>query len=100
MKINYQDYLNSEHWSKRRLKFISKTHKRCFICRGKDNLQVHHKRYYRYGESILFRERHTDLRLLCGRCHTFIHKHGYVKKLASNKIRRKDLRDIILNFKE
>ena len=95
--MKYQDYLYSEHWTKRKIEFKSKTHNRCFICRVKNiPFDVHHKRYYRDGQSILFSEKHTDLRLLCRRCHTTLHRLSLDKDFASNKIKRRTLRDIIL----
>lgn len=94
-RVNYSEYLKSEYWRKRRAKFISKTWKRCFICRATKSLQVHHKRYYRNGKSILFNERHTDLRLICKSCHTFIHENGYVQTLSANRIKRLELLKII-----
>lgn len=38
-----------------------------------------------------------DLRLLCHRCHNYIHKHHLEKVLASNLMKRRDLRDLILS---
>ena len=98
--MNYKNYLKTEHWKEIRLKFKSKTWNRCYICRNKDDiLDVHHKRYQRGGKSILFEEKHTDLRLLCRKCHTKIHKFGLEKILAGNLMRRRELRDLLLRLK-
>lgn len=83
--MKYQDYLKSEYWKKRRAEFKSKTHNRCYICHSKEKLHVHHKRYKRNGESILFKERHTDFRLLCSECHRKIHKYKLEEILAGNQ---------------
>lgn len=95
--MNYKEYLQSDYWKQRRLKFISKTHHRCYLCRVKDNLQVHHKRYKRNNKSILFNERHHDFRLLCGRCHNSLHKLGLMWHLNSGKIKRKVTLQLILD---
>lgn len=95
MNKGYTKYLNSDYWKKRKVEFKSKTYKRCFVCRSKENLHVHHKRYWDKNGSILFREKHTDLRLLCKTCHFYIHSNNLEKLFASNKIKRKKLRDEI-----
>lgn len=93
----YKDYLKTDYWKQRRQEFKSKTWNRCFICRAKNvQFDVHHKRYSRDGDSVLFKEQHTDLRLLCRRCHTAIHKMGLEKDLAGNQVKRRHIRDIIL----
>lgn len=93
--MNYKDYLKSDYWKKRRLEFKSKTHLRCYLCRSKENLQVHHKRYTRNGKSILFKEKHTDFRLLCKQCHSAVHKLGLMETLAKNLMPRRKIRDLI-----
>lgn len=94
--MNYNEYLKTKHWRETRNKFKSKTWNRCFICRNKDSvLDVHHKRYKRYGSSILFNEKHNDLRLLCRDCHIKIHRFCLEEILAKNIIKRTKLRDLL-----
>lgn len=93
--MDYKSYLQSNYWINRRKKFKNKTHNRCFICRSKSNLQVHHKRYSVNGKSILFKEKHTDLRLLCRDCHSKIHKYNLEKIFASGLVKRRVLRDFL-----
>ena len=94
--MNYNEYLKSDYWKRRRTEFKSKTWRRCYICHAKTDLQVHHKRYKRNGKSILFKEEHRDFRLLCGRCHSAVHRLRLEKVLASNLMKRRDLRDLII----
>lgn len=89
--MNYKDYLRSDHWKKRRQRFIKNTHKRCFICRAKNVVfHVHHKRYTNLGN-----EKHNDLRLLCEKCHNTVHKHHLEEYLVNGTVKRRILRDWI-----
>jgi aspartate oxidase len=92
--MEYGKYLQTEHWKKRRKEFRNKTWNRCFICRNKEGLQVHHKRY-----NNLFKEKHTDLRLLCDDCHRKIHKYKLIDILRTMSVKRVILRDWLKNFK-
>lgn len=82
-KVEYANYLNSEHW--KRLRARKKRGKiiRCAICSSNVNIHTHHL-FYRniYDVEI------SDLRLLCERCHTITHdllKSGELnKKYASH----------------
>lgn len=90
--MNYQAYLKSDYWKARSAAFKKRTHQRCFICHKTDvQFNVHHKRYTRKGKSILFRERHTDLRLLCDICHMLIHAYNLEEILAKMLFKRKIL---------
>jgi 5-methylcytosine-specific restriction endonuclease McrA len=73
-------YLRSKHWrnlSKLKREFMQY---RCENCRRIDynnlhNVDAHHLWYYdTYGVSILFRERLSDLQVLCRKCHQAEHK--------------------------
>ena len=73
--MTYQDYLKSEHWKDiRRRYFRGKLFKRykrgCYICGAKENLQLHHRTYKRFG-----RERLDDLIPLCSDCHNGVHEY-------------------------
>ena len=96
---DYKKYLQSDYWEKRRVAFKKKTYNRCFICHSKNNLHVHHKRYKRKGKSILYKEKNTDLRLLCADCHLKIHKYFLEEVFAKNMIKRRKLRDMFKKLK-
>ncbi len=67
---SYSDYLSSPHWARLRQKAAHHYDYRCAVCgldwrkRGR-RLDVHHYSYRRHGQSILARERLTDLCCLC-----------------------------------
>lgn len=63
-KIEYQKYLQSEHW-----KVISEETRRlagyrCQICYSKGPLEIHHRTYERLGHEL-----QSDLTCLCAGCH-------------------------------
>lgn len=71
--MKYTDYLKSKDWKdKREAKLNRKlgSKKRCAICSGKENLQVHHLSY----RNDLSKVEQKDLRILCDRCHYMTHK--------------------------
>lgn len=70
-KTTYAEYLDSEHWRNTRQRFWrSKLHNGvCYVCGGKDSLQVHHKSYKRLGAEPLI-----HLCLLCDGCHKATHE--------------------------
>lgn len=99
--MNYsQDYLTSSWWESRKYLFKLSTHLRCFLCRSKDRLDVHHKRYRDKSGSILFREKHTDLRLLCRSCHFAIHDLSLEEVLAKMNLRRTVIRDKVKEYRK
>lgn len=98
--MNYTNYLQSDYWKGRRKEFRDKTWNRCYICRAKGKLETHHKRYSKDGQSILFKERHVDLRLLCRKCHQGIHDLKLEKQLAGNLLKRREIRDLIKSYWE
>lgn len=67
MKFNYNYYLNSNWWKKRRQEILNQR-KVCEICGSDNNLQVHHLNYKRLGK-----EDNKDLMLLCDNCHRKVH---------------------------
>lgn len=87
--MTYREYLNTDYWKERSAAFKKTTKQRCFVCR-KDHsrFNVHHKRYERRGKSIWFRERDTDLRLLCGTCHKTIHEYRLEEVLTKMLFKR------------
>ena len=74
-KLEYAQYLNSEHWrtlSRLRREFDGD---RCAICGSEHPLQVHHRTYDRCP----FMERLSDVVTLCEDCHTLFFKKGRLK---------------------
>lgn len=71
---NYEDYLRSTDWRKKKEEAIKRDGHRCRVCNGKTKLQVHHRTYAR-----LYDEELSDLTTLCEKCHTIFHKYSLVK---------------------
>ena len=75
MPKNYNEsvrkYLKSRKWQKKRKEAIE-LYKTCVLCDGDEDFQVHHRKYSNVGNEDI----HTDITLLCEKCH--------------NKIRAKD----------
>ena len=68
-QAKYNDFMQSEDWqSIRRVKMNIAGH-RCEKCGAKEELQVHHLNYDRFGGNELF----TDLQVLCKPCHERSH---------------------------
>ncbi|KKN47688.1 hypothetical protein LCGC14_0660110 [marine sediment metagenome] len=70
-KLTYSEYLRTNHWRTTRKRFWnSKLHrKKCYACKEKGQLDVHHKSYKRLG-----REKLNDFILLCRECHSLAHR--------------------------
>lgn len=66
--FSYQAYMRSARWGRKRRLAIGKAGGRCAECGSRDNLQVHHLTYARFG-----REKQRDLKVLCGTCHQIAH---------------------------
>lgn len=64
----YREYLDSPEWAERREAIRDRAGYRCEDCGRMWRLQVHHVTYERRGW-----EWPSDLKLLCGRCHTSCH---------------------------
>ena len=69
-KVNYPQYLKSEHWSNKKAQHFNKapSRRKCFVCGTKDNLHVHHNTYENIGKEKL-----QDLVTLCGNHHFEVH---------------------------
>lgn len=65
----YQTYLKSDAWRKRRVAFIRFAGGKCF-CGTTQKLRVHHVTYARMGHEL-----NADLRLVCETHHELIHKY-------------------------
>jgi 5-methylcytosine-specific restriction endonuclease McrA len=71
-RMEYQEYLNSEHWKEIRLKALERAGNRCQLCSSKINLNVHHNTYKNKGHEDL-----KDLVVLCKECHAKFHDKFY-----------------------
>lgn len=65
----YGKYLESKHWRRRRKQAIAAAGTKCERCQSGLNLHVHHRSYKR-----LWREKKTDLEVLCSSCHDAHHR--------------------------
>lgn len=65
--IDYDIYMLSDKWNKKRLEQIKK-YPKCFCCGKNKRLTVHHKTYINFGH-----ERMKDLVTLCWHCHKKVH---------------------------
>lgn len=70
--IEYQEYLNGEHWKEIRLKALERAGNRCQLCSSRNNLNVHHNTYENKGHEDL-----KDLVVLCRECHAKFHDKFY-----------------------
>lgn len=77
-KLQYSDYLKSDHWKNIRHKKLKNVEFKCQICNAeKTELHVHHNTYERKGQEYL-----SDLLVLCKECHNQFH--DKIKKVDSN----------------
>lgn len=65
---NYQEYLNSIPW-KVFSKTIKDNRKKCFSCKGRLGLVVHHINYNNLGNEF-----EEDVVVLCKSCHYIVHQ--------------------------
>lgn len=94
-KVKYNNYLKKPQWKKRRDEILERDGYRCQWCGSAENLQVHHKCYFKNsrGEMIPPWEYEDKyLITLCGDCHKWWHEthkmKSYYKK--SKRIRKID----------
>mgnify|MGYP001608226349 FL=1 len=98
--MNYNLYLQTDHWQTTRKEKLSKVD-HCQICDTKDNLHIHHRRYFlpsdiafhekRNSGNLLFNEKLGDLFVLCSSCHKLWHTYfgkTYLRHKIQSKIRR------------
>ena len=67
--FEYEEYLQSVKWIKKRNEALRKSDYECSNCGNQLNLQVHHLNYNTLGN-----ESQSDLLVLCSFCHSQIHK--------------------------
>lgn len=68
--MSYHDFLQTPYWKAISV-FKKITQKKCEICGNDFDLYTHHKTYEHHGYEFLHLE---DLQVVCGICHTRIHK--------------------------
>ena len=66
--MKYKDYLRSEHWKQLKREVLSRR-SFCQNCTSKSKLLLHHKNY-----DCLFKEKDSDLIVMCFDCHHKQHK--------------------------
>jgi len=67
--LKYKNYISkSDKWREKRELALDYYGNQCCDCGGKYNLQVHHRHY-----QSLYKEKMTDLLVLCKDCHNKIH---------------------------
>ena len=69
-KVDYQEYLKSNQWKRKRQEVFRYYGKSCCLCGSRENLHVHHRRYDNLGHEPM-----EDLCVLCSSCHAKYHKH-------------------------
>lgn len=67
--ISYTEYLQSDHWNKKKNEALSHYGGSCVLCSSKSYLNVHHRNY-----NNLWHELMSDLTVLCAKCHDSYHK--------------------------
>lgn len=72
----YREYLNTEHYKKKRLLRLKLDDYRCQRCGTGKNLQVHHINYDRLG----YPEEIEDMITLCNHCHEYVHEYDIARK--------------------
>ena len=67
-KRNYKD----QRWIALRNEILAKNNGECAQCKSKDDVEVHHLRYLRYGK--IWDSPPKDLICMCKKCHKQIHE--------------------------
>lgn len=94
-RLNYETYLKSPGWKKRREELIKSVGK-CVLCGVKGGLLAHHLHYRTLGS-----EQNGDVAIMCNECHTYMHnKYGRgakfgLEEIGAEKERRQKDRKII-----
>ena len=79
---NYDEYLASDVWKKKRKEIIDRDGGRCRLCNSDKILHVHHRAYPKiYGE-----EPNEDLSTLCRKCHYIFHQNRSTHQIAKKTI--------------
>ena len=64
----YESYIHSASWRKRRQRALRLGHYRCALCGSTQSLQVHHLTYAHLGNEL-----DSELMVLCTSCHRKVH---------------------------
>ncbi len=64
----YESYIHSASWRKRRQRALRLGHYRCALCGSTQSLQVHHLTYAHLGNEL-----DSELMVLCTSCHHKVH---------------------------
>jgi|SRR5580704_15102229 5-methylcytosine-specific restriction endonuclease McrA len=67
--VPYAKYLKSNWWKTKRKQVLKAVGRKCQRCGATRGLQVHHLHY-----NTLWREKNTDLEVLCAACHRHEHQ--------------------------
>jgi hypothetical protein len=74
--MDYQVYLQSDHWKETRKKALKFWGGRCAVCRSSHLVEVHHNNYHTLGHEQL-----SDMVCLCSLCHEL-----YSSKMKSGQV--------------
>lgn len=66
---SYSAYISSDAWRRRRAQYFASHKRRCWLCRGKQHIELHHRTYERMGHEL-----DEDLVALCRDCHAALHR--------------------------
>lgn len=66
--MEYKEYLQTDHWLKKRQDIIDWWGGKCCICNSEEKLEVHHRNYDNLWGELL-----SDLVVLCHPCHELFH---------------------------
>lgn len=78
-QIAHKTFIKSPEWKAIRLNLLRLRGKKCEVCGSKNNIQVHHLNYKRFGGNELT----SDLKILCGKHHQ--KTHGLSPKINKKK---------------
>lgn len=78
MTRKYRRYLKSYEWAQLKADLYKVRSRKCERCGNKTRLQVHHKTY-----DNIYKEKHSDLEILCDTCHKKEHGIAETKKRKS-----------------
>lgn len=82
MRINkkeYDNYISSEQWLKKREEVFAEKWRMCEKCLSMHNLCIHHWTYVRLGNELI-----KDLFVLCNKCHFELHELCWTRDLLRN----------------
>lgn len=90
----YREYLQSDLWQEINEKMFYYYGERCFCCKRRNHLAIHHEKYTEENMSSKSLE---HLFLLCRKCHYITEFKGYNKRKFPLKINVSNKREIYIN---